>query len=245
MSRRARPAAQQERTIADADIKKQDFLFPPEVAAAAPDQSSRVQWPKYVRLQRQRRILAKRLRIPPPINQFNFTLKKEEAVRLFAFLDRYKPVTKKAKDASLKKKAADSEKSLAPTVAHTAKAIEYGFQDVTQLIESKRARLVVIAHDVDPIEIVVWLPALCRRLGVPYVIVKGKAALGKVVGLSTTSCIAVGEVKVEDRRELAQLLDSVQANYTQLYQDELGKWGGGELSEETIEKLRKQGKLRE
>lgn len=32
--------------------------------------------------------------------------------------------------------------------------------------------MVVIAHDVDPLELVVWLPALCRKMGVPYCIVK-------------------------------------------------------------------------
>lgn len=30
----------------------------------------------------------------------------------------------------------------------------------------------MIAHDVDPIELVVWLPALCRKMNVPYCIVK-------------------------------------------------------------------------
>ena len=38
----------------------------------------------------------------------------------------------------------------------------------------------VIAHDVDPIELVIWLPALCRKMGIPYCIVKGKARLGQV-----------------------------------------------------------------
>lgn len=44
-----------------------------------------------------------------------------------------------------------------------------------------KAQLVVIAHDVDPIELVVWLPALCRKMEIPYCIVKGKARLGAVV----------------------------------------------------------------
>lgn len=39
----------------------------------------------------------------------------------------------------------------------------------------------VIAHDVDPIELVVWLPALCRKMEVPYCIVKGKSRLGTVM----------------------------------------------------------------
>jgi hypothetical protein len=30
-----------------------------------------------------------------------------------------------------------------------------------------KAQLVVITHDVDPIELVVWLPALCRKMEVP------------------------------------------------------------------------------
>jgi large subunit ribosomal protein L7Ae len=46
-----------------------------------------------------------------------------------------------------------------------------------------KAQLVVIAHDVDPIELVVWLPALCRKMEVPYCIVKGKARLGSVLYL--------------------------------------------------------------
>lgn len=39
----------------------------------------------------------------------------------------------------------------------------------------------VIAHDVDPIEFVVLLPALCRKMEVPYAIVKGKSRLGAVI----------------------------------------------------------------
>lgn len=30
-----------------------------------------VRWPEYVRLQRQRVVLSKRLKIPPPVHQFN------------------------------------------------------------------------------------------------------------------------------------------------------------------------------
>ena len=36
-----------------------------------------VKWPKYVRLQRQRQILYQRLKVPPSINQFRFTLDKQ------------------------------------------------------------------------------------------------------------------------------------------------------------------------
>lgn len=50
--------------------------------------------------------------------------------------------------------------------------VKYGINHITTLVEQQTASLVVIAHDVDPIELVVWLPALCRRMDVPYVIVK-------------------------------------------------------------------------
>ena len=50
--------------------------------------------------------------------------------------------------------------------------VKYGLNHVTQLVESGKAQLVVIAHDVDPIELVIWLPALCKKQGIPYCIVK-------------------------------------------------------------------------
>jgi len=58
----------------------------------------------------------------------------------------------------------------------------YVFYNFFSFLQSK-AQLVVIAHDVDPIELVVWLPALCRKMEVPYCIVKGKARLGSVLTL--------------------------------------------------------------
>jgi large subunit ribosomal protein L7Ae len=51
---------------------------------------------------------------------------------------------------------------------------------MTLAYSQNKAQLVVIAHDVDPIELVVWLPALCRKMEIPYCIVKGKARLGTV-----------------------------------------------------------------
>ena len=64
----------------------------------------------------------------------------------------------------------------------------------------------------DPIELVVFLPALCRKMGVPYVIVKGKARLGTVVHKKTAAVLAIQEVKSEDQRELATLVSAAKAN---------------------------------
>merc|ERR1712054_141739 len=59
--------------------------------------------------------------------------------------------------------------------------VKYGLNHIAYLVEQQKAQLVVIAHDVDPIELVIWLPALCKKQGVPYCIVKGKARLGSSV----------------------------------------------------------------
>lgn len=90
--------------------------------------------------------------------------------------------------------------------------VKYGLNHIVALVEAKKATLVAIAHDVDPIELVVFLPALCRKMGVPYVIVKGKARLGTVVHKKTAAVVALQEVKSEDQRELATLISATNAN---------------------------------
>ena len=42
------------------------------------DLSRVVKWPRYIRLQRQRAVLKKRLKVPPAVNQFNKTLDKNQ-----------------------------------------------------------------------------------------------------------------------------------------------------------------------
>merc|ERR1711879_1135905 len=76
--------------------------------------------------------------------------------------------------------------------------VKFGINHVTQLVEAKKAQIVVIANDVDPVEIVCWLPALCNRMGVPYVIVKSKANLGRLVHKKTASALALVGVRGED-----------------------------------------------
>merc|ERR1712147_488698 len=42
-----------------------------------------VKWPKYVRIQRQRAVLQKRLKVPPVVNQFSQCLDKQTAAAFF------------------------------------------------------------------------------------------------------------------------------------------------------------------
>merc|ERR1719454_32439 len=64
-----------------------------------------VRWPKYVRIQRQKRILLQRLKVPPAINQFSHTIDKNQASKLLKLMSKYKPETKAEKKARLQKKA--------------------------------------------------------------------------------------------------------------------------------------------
>lgn len=136
------------------------------------DLSRYVRWPKYVRLQRQKKILLQRLKVPPAIHQFQKTLDKNQAAETFKLLVKYQPETKEAKTARIEAKAAAVAKGEPVAAAEVPATLKYGLKHVTSLIEKKKAKLVVIAHDVDPIELVIWLPALCRKMGVPFAIVK-------------------------------------------------------------------------
>ena len=86
--------------------------------------------------------------------------------------------------------------------------VKFGLNHVTTLVENKKAKLVLIASDVDPIELVVWFPQLCRRQEVPFAFVKSKAKLGKIVHKKNATVVALTEVRKEDQAELENLVKS-------------------------------------
>ena len=143
------------------------------------------------------------------------------AAKLLKLLAKYQPETQKEKAQRLK---AAAEKGAAKT--DKPFLIKFGLNHVTTLIEEGQAKLVVIAHDVDPIEVVVHLPALCRKKGVPFCFVRGKANLGKLVHMKTATALALTDVRREDYVDLEQLGNSFKAQYND--NAKLGKqWGGG------------------
>ncbi|EDR04791.1 60S ribosomal protein L8 [Laccaria bicolor S238N-H82] len=204
-----------------------------------------VKWPEYVRLQRQKVILHQRLKVPPAIAQFSHTLDKNTATQLFKLLNKYRPESKQEKKARLTAAAAFAAEEKEKDAKQDSKKplfVKYGLNHIVALIEAKKAALVVIAHDVDPIELVVFLPALCRKMGVPYVIVKGKARLGTVVHKKTAAVVALQEVKSEDQRELATLVSAAKANFSDKYEEQRRVWGGGLRGNKSTQMLRKRAK---
>ena len=69
-----------------------------------------VKFPRYVQLQRQKRILMKRLKCPPALAQFFDPLDKDTTKKVYKALEKYTPETKKEKKERLKKEAKDQVK---------------------------------------------------------------------------------------------------------------------------------------
>ncbi|XVF57741.1 hypothetical protein PTKIN_Ptkin07bG0006900 [Pterospermum kingtungense] len=201
-----------------------------------------VKFPKTIRIQRQKRILKQRLKVPPALNQFTKTLDKNLASNLFKMLLKYRPEDKAAKKERLLKKA-QSEAEGKPAEAKKPIVVKYGLNHVTYLIEQNKAQLVIIAHDVDPIELVVWLPALCRKMEIPYCIVKGKARLGAIVHKKSASVLCLTTVKNEDKLEFSRILEAIKANFNDKYDEYRKKWGGGIMGSKSQAKTKAKEKV--
>lgn len=201
-----------------------------------------VRWPRYIKIQRQRRVLMQRLKVPPALNQFNCALDRSQTGQITRLLQKYRPESAAERTARLTAEARKREAGEAPSDGKRKLQMVYGVQDVTRLVEAGRAKLVVIAHDVDPLELVCWLPALCRKKDIPYCIVKGKANLGMLCHKKTTSCVALENVKKEDINDLEKLCKIVRAQFND-NTDLRRRWGGGMLGLRSRHRLERREKM--
>ena len=72
--------------------------------------------------------------------------------------------------------------------------IRKGANEVTKLIERRQAKLVVMAEDIQPEEILAHIPILCEEKSIAYVYVPSKFELGRAAGLEVpTSAVAIIE----------------------------------------------------
>merc|ERR1719223_1017073 len=154
---------------------------------------------------------------------------------VFTLFNKYRPETKAAKKQRVKETAAAAASGgKAPEKA--ANQVKYGLKHVTSLVEEKKAELVLIACDVDPIELVMWMPALCRKMDVPFMIVKDKARLGALVHQKVAACVALTGVGKEDESQLRLLSDLAKEKFND-NSDLVRKWGGGVMGLKTQAKL--------
>jgi len=187
-----------------------------------------------------------RMKVPPTLNQFTKTLDKNDAITLFKFFNKYKPEDKAQKKQRLLelakvKAAAKGGKIPEPK---RPQVLKFGLSNITSLIERGEASLVVIAHDVNPIELVLWLPTLCRKMNVPYVIVKGKARLGHLVHRKTCACLCITDkiLKKEDKHDFSQLLQIAREKFNDKWDEIRKQWGGMELGPKAEAVLKKRAK---
>ena len=76
--------------------------------------------------------------------------------------------------------------------ARTTGKVAKGANEVTKQVERGIAKLVVMAEDVSPEEILAHVPMLCDEKGVAYGYVPSKAELGAAAGLSVgTAAVAI------------------------------------------------------
>jgi large subunit ribosomal protein L7Ae len=103
--------------------------------------------------------------------------------------------TQKTKEEALKKEGKKLEE----------KMIRRGTNEVTKAVDRGKAKLVVIAMDVEPEEVVMHLPPLCEEKGVPYTYVPSKLELGKASGIE----VQAAAVAIIDAGEHSKLLEEV------------------------------------
>jgi len=191
--------------------------------------------------------LNQRIKVPPPINQFrSCTLDKQTATQLFRLLDKYRPESKQQKKERIKKIA--EQKAAGQEVAPTKRppVVRFGINSVTNLAEQKKASLVVIAGDVEPLEIVLHLPSLCRKMGVPYCIVKGgRGRLGHVVRRKSVAAICLTQVNPEDKVNMSRLVETVKTNFNDRFDEIRRQWGGGIVGSKSRAKITKLEKAKE
>ena len=90
--------------------------------------------------------------------------------------------------------------------AKTTGKIKKGVNETTKAVERGVAKLVLVAKDVNPSEIILHLEPLCNEKNIPLVEVSSKEELGTAAGLSvSTAAVAVLD-EGEGKRVLKDIL---------------------------------------
>merc|ERR1740117_145619 len=185
-----------------------------------------------------------RLKTPPALAQFGNTIERNQASSLLKLLSKYAPETRKEKKERLQKEAEARKGGAKEKAGPKPMILKYGLNHITTLVEDGKAKLVVMAHDVDPLEIMVHLPALCRKKNVPFAFIKSKARLGKLCNTKTATCVALTDVRKQDLTDFANL----QSTFTAQFNDNVNlrrHWREGIMGIKNQHMMAKREKLRE
>ena len=90
--------------------------------------------------------------------------------------------------------------------------IRKGMNEVTKSIERSQAKIVVMAEDVSPPEILYHVPLLCEEKKIPYAYLSTKKNLGNAVKLNIgASAIAVENAGTGNDKTIDDLLKQIEA----------------------------------
>jgi len=97
-------------------------------------------------------------------------------------------------------------------VASQSGKVKKGTNEATKAIERGISKLIVIAEDVEPPEVVAHLPIICDEQGAAYAFVPSKQELGKALGIDVTSAAAA----ILDAGDAQHIIDQVTQSIAKL-----------------------------
>jgi len=97
-------------------------------------------------------------------------------------------------------------------VAYQSGKVKKGTNEATKAIERGTSKLVIIAEDVEPPEVVAHLPLLCDEQHAAYVFVPTRQELGKSLGIDVTSAAAA----IIDPGDAKHIIDEIIATISKI-----------------------------
>ncbi len=97
-------------------------------------------------------------------------------------------------------------------VATQSGKVRKGTNEATKAIERGISKLIIIAEDVEPPEVVAHLPILCEEQNTAYVFVPSKQELGKALGIDITSAAAA----ILDSGDAQHIVDQVVSSISKI-----------------------------
>jgi large subunit ribosomal protein L7Ae len=97
-------------------------------------------------------------------------------------------------------------------IAAKTGAVRKGTNETTKAIERAQAKLVVIAEDVQPPEVVAHLPLLCEERKISYMFVPSKEKIGSAVGID----VPAGAVAIVKEGDATGLVKEIVARVDEL-----------------------------
>ena len=97
-------------------------------------------------------------------------------------------------------------------VATQSGKVRKGTNEATKAIERGISKLIIIAEDVEPPEVVAHLPILCEEQNTAYAFVPIKQELGKALGIDITSAAAA----ILDSGDAQHIVDQVVSSISKI-----------------------------